>query len=113
MRVVNALVKRQQPLAPRIAKTAHSEEVLDRGEQREVVVFAHDVDAAWLRVLRDQEQPDTPAADRGARAGRRGAGIARSARRAGRCRAWVEEEWFFSFICDEMTIGTKAIETAA
>src|ERR1039458_6097937 len=57
--VVDALIEHEQARGACVAEVADAEEILNRGEQREVIVFAGDVGAAGLYVLRDQQQPDT------------------------------------------------------
>jgi hypothetical protein len=53
MGVVDARIEREQSLGGGVAQVAQAEEVLDGGKQREVVVFAGDVDTPGLDVLRD------------------------------------------------------------
>lgn len=65
--VEDALVERQQATCTGVAKGLQTEQILNAQEQRKVVVLADGVDAAWLHILGDQEQPHLAATGRGLR----------------------------------------------
>src|SRR5262249_39646584 len=83
MGVEDAGVERQQPWAAGITQVAQTEQVLDAGEKREVVVLAGDVDGAGLDVLGEQQHADLPASHLRAHGRARRAARARRARRRG------------------------------